>query len=810
MNTTPFERVPPTLALLLLASCSLFSDSGAYTAGGACGGKSQPCCNVAPICQAGASCTNGVCATCGAIDGPCCSGSTCEAGAACDGSTNQCKACGNAGGPCCAEDTCASGTRCESGTCQKCGSIGDSCCASNACGTGAVCSTGKCVSCGATGNACCSGNSCLSGATCMNGQCVGCGGVDQACCVANDRSPCGSESLICESAICRRCGEVGEKCCSGTMCKGGATCSTSANVCVSCGSIGASCCPEGSACQAGAVCAGAMCVACGNVEGAACCANDACTASTLTCVADGTQKTCRKCGGEREPCCALDTCGTGATLLTCLAGTCSPCGTLNAPCCSGATVCDSKLLVCEPNSNQCAECGKPGTTCCADSVCTSNDAQMASCKAGKCEPCGQPGQACCASSPQCSFATCDTANATCKGCVAKLDVGDAHGCALRDDGTMLCWGNNEYGQLGDGTSTNRLTPVPVLGLPADKKILDFSAGGNHTCAILEDKSLWCWGRNKEGQLGRGVFAGGAIVDPMRVSDLDSVERVSAGWYHTCAIRSTDKSLWCWGNSAAGQVGSGGSVAGTNWPAADDPPEPHYNVPQAVLAPSAASGQFRDVVWVSAVDRNTCAVTSDGKVYCWGRGKFGALGNGEKDSTSSPVRAGPLTAGFDVAKVVGGQMHSCALAKDGSKVWCWGANDNGQLGLGLPPSESTFGQPTLVPLPAGKKAVDLVGGTINSCVLFEDGILHCWGQNNYGQVGNRSTLGDDTGVGTPTAVTAAENRKFKAVSIGLYNVCAILNLNDIWCFGDNYWGQLGNGTTTATAKDPAVATRLTCL
>lgn len=231
-----------------------------------------------------------------------------------------------------------------------------------------------------------------------------------------------------------------------------------------------------------------------------------------------------------------------------------------------------------------------------------------------------------------------------------LDAGQAHACLVTAGGGLRCWGNNGYGQLGDGSSTTRLKAVAVTGVDA---VRIFSAGGSHTCAVTSGGGVTCWGSNESGQLGTG----GSFYEstPAEVVGLGSVRAVSAGADHTCAVTS-DGGVMCWGSNESGQLG-------------DD-----SGIDQATPVVVAGLGSVQAI---SAGGNHTCAVTSDGGVSCWGSNKSGQLGDGTRINRSTPVEVARLGS---VQAISAGGNHTCAVIGDRS-VSCWGNNESGQLGNG---------------------------------------------------------------------------------------------------------------------------------
>jgi len=236
-----------------------------------------------------------------------------------------------------------------------------------------------------------------------------------------------------------------------------------------------------------------------------------------------------------------------------------------------------------------------------------------------------------------------------------IAAGGWHTCAMVAAGGVMCWGDNYYGQLGDGTRTNRHAPVGVSGLASG--VASISAGRYHTCALMVTGGVKCWGRNVEGQLG----SGGAKrwrTTPAGVTGLTSgVAEVSAGGWHTCALLRLG-GLRCWGANSYGQLGDGTTTRRR--------------------VPTRVSGLWSGVAAVSAGSWHTCALMDVGAVMCWGNNAYGRLGDGTTTERHAPVDVSHLSSG--AADISAGTAHTCALVSGGS-VKCWGYNAYGQLGDG---------------------------------------------------------------------------------------------------------------------------------
>jgi alpha-tubulin suppressor-like RCC1 family protein len=317
-----------------------------------------------------------------------------------------------------------------------------------------------------------------------------------------------------------------------------------------------------------------------------------------------------------------------------------------------------------------------------------------------------------------------------------VDAGLDHTCAVLQPGSVWCWGFNPSGQLGDGTTTNQLVPVetsltaankdicsfPVGGVPCDAAT-QVSAGGAHTCAVLVDQTIDCWGDNAFGQLGLGVF-GGATSTPTPVHGLPGPAlSVSAGDTHTCAVIK-NLGVWCWGNGTAGSLGYGGTTS------------------QALPIRVAFSdiGPQPDLVSAGG-NSSTCATLSDHSVWCWGFNGNVQVGDGTTTERDVPTRSTMATA----TALGTGYSHVCvADATENPGIACWGNNGYGALGNNYGSIQSLTPQV----LARGGSFSSIDSSPLHSCATDRIAV-YCWGDNTHLKLGDPALNGN--GVGLPHKV-----------------------------------------------------------
>lgn len=346
--------------------------------------------------------------------------------------------------------------------------------------------------------------------------------------------------------------------------------------------------------------------------------------------------------------------------------------------------------------------------------------------------------------------------------VTAVSAGWSHACGLTPSGGVKCWGSNQYGQLGNNSMTSSLAPVDVQGLSTG--VASLHLGARHSCALMTDGKVKCWGGNDLGQLGDFTLTTRLVPVEARTAN---VTQMATGATHNCAAVSTG-GVWCWGDDSFNKIGN--STVGT-----------YATEPKLVTGTGTTSG-FK----VSAGLNHSC-YTLVGFGYCWGYGANGQLGNGTTASQFAPTQVTGLT---DATKIYGGYgNHTCTLTSGGG-VKCWGANVYGQLGLGTLTTYSLTPQ-VLPSLSSG--VTQLSVGQYHSCAV-QAGVAKCWGRNNYGQIGATGT----SEVAVPTAL-AGVSKPVVTVSAGFGSTCVTYTDGNTQCLGLNANGQLGDGTTNnATA------------
>jgi len=341
----------------------------------------------------------------------------------------------------------------------------------------------------------------------------------------------------------------------------------------------------------------------------------------------------------------------------------------------------------------------------------------------------------------------------------KITAGGAHTCALLADQSVQCWGTNNQGQLGNGMETDYSSrPRSVIRL--DQAVVDLGAGQNHTCAVLQNGQIQCWGANSYGELGDGTNT--LSRTPVAVNTIGSAADISVGYAHSCA-RLTTGQVHCWGQNEFGQLGDG--------------TENNRNTPVP------ASG-ISSVLEVSSGDRHTCVRTStlssgttSSSVYCWGSNEYYVVGpNAVTENQTTAVRIPGLESAREIAS---GWHTTCARLESGN-VHCWGNNREGTLGNGTTTSSSALSQVLGL---TNTSSIAVGGG--HACAILENKDVSCWGMNTGGQLGNDVRIYSTV----PVPVTGLSDAA--SVHAGYRFTCVRRTNGNMQCVGSNEWGKLGD-------------------
>jgi alpha-tubulin suppressor-like RCC1 family protein len=338
---------------------------------------------------------------------------------------------------------------------------------------------------------------------------------------------------------------------------------------------------------------------------------------------------------------------------------------------------------------------------------------------------------------------------------AAIDLGSRHSCGLLTDGSVYCWGDNTDGMLGDGTAVEQRTPVKVLDLSG---VTAISAGGAKTCAVMDDRSVRCWSSNPGGSLGTGVI--GPAATPTEIEGLEDVANLSVSATHACAVLG-DATVRCWGANLWGQLG--------NEDAGD-----------ASDTPVVVTG-LTDVAQVETGSGHTCARLTSGEVRCWGNNADHQISTSDIASSVSPLTVPEVPPAYAIAA---GGSHNCAIVEPPESFYgtilCWGANWSEQLGS---TSTLTYTEPS----PHLRGAI-IAAGHGHSCALSTQESFWCWGTNGAGQIGVGHVMSPASG-----SVEGVHMPPVVQIALGTDHSCALQQDGTARCWGDNSYGQLGTGT-----------------
>ena len=332
-----------------------------------------------------------------------------------------------------------------------------------------------------------------------------------------------------------------------------------------------------------------------------------------------------------------------------------------------------------------------------------------------------------------------------------IAAGGDHSLALKQDGTVWAWGDNNDGQLGDGTTERRYTPTQVPGLT---DVVAIAAGYYHSLALRQDGTVWAWGDNSHGQLGDGGSQD--RYTPAQVPGLTNVIAISAGRYHSLVLKQ-DGTVWGWGNNSAGELGDGRSAT-------------------TKRTPVQAQGLTNVIAIAAGFDRSY-AIKQDGTVWGWG---FGGLGDGKEQHSYVPIQIPALT---DAIAISSEFLAAHAVKQDGT-VWGWAImNASGLVGDG-----TTEDRLTPVQLPGLIDIVTVSNKYTHALALKSDGTVWAWGVNGSGQ------LGDGTTSSKYAPIQVSGLTDVIAISVGKYHSLVLKQDGTVWSWGSNSYGQLGDGTT----------------
>lgn len=348
-----------------------------------------------------------------------------------------------------------------------------------------------------------------------------------------------------------------------------------------------------------------------------------------------------------------------------------------------------------------------------------------------------------------------------------VSAGGLHACGLTSDGAAYCWGDNQFGQLGNGEFIDSNTPVEVAG---EHMFTQISAGTVHTCGVTAAGAAYCWGRNLEGRLGDGTSSmTTGTPTPVLVLGGQSWAEISAGSTHTCGVTAAG-SAYCWGGNFLGVLGDGTNT--------------DSNVPVAVSGGLALSD-------ISAGTRFSCGLSTTGAAYCWGSNFFGSLGDGTNIDSNVPVA---VSGGHAFVEVSAGENHGCGLTGL-TAAHCWGGGLFGALGDGTNTDSN-------VPVAVSGALLfsDIVAGESHTCGVTPDDTAFCWGANEMS-----GKLGDGTNTNSNMPVAVSGGLEIVQISAGISHTCGVTPAGEVYCWGRNDEGQLGDGTNTQSSVPVAVAT-----
>ena len=388
-----------------------------------------------------------------------------------------------------------------------------------------------------------------------------------------------------------------------------------------------------------------------------------------------------------------------------------------------------------------------------------------------------------------------------------ISAGENHTVALKSDGSVWTWGMNSYGQLGDGTVSQRSSPVRVVGSGGAgwlQDVTEVAAGLDYTLALKSDKTVWAWGNGPGSDVTYGGLGDGTTstrTSPVQVKGqggygfLTDVIAIASGHGHKVALKDNG-TVWTWGRNSYGQLGDGTTTV------------PNYPVQ---VRGENGNGYLGDVIAIAAVGCvHTTVVKRDGTVWTWGYNEHGQLGDGTTIQRTTPVQVkdtndstGFLTRVIAVASGGDEDGHTLALKENGT-VWAWGYNEHGQLGDGSTTNRSTAVQVRGVGGTGYLNGVIAISGgshSDHSAALLADGTVVAWGINTDGQLGDGSMTRRTTPVRVVNAGGSAAFSDVVAIAGGRLHQVALKKDGTVWTWGNNDHGQLGNGSAGTSRFNP---------
>ncbi len=317
----------------------------------------------------------------------------------------------------------------------------------------------------------------------------------------------------------------------------------------------------------------------------------------------------------------------------------------------------------------------------------------------------------------------------------------------------------------DGFQGNEYVPVPVA---TDTRFTTITAGALHTCGIDRAGKAWCWGNDYKGRLGDGKDDQASEYKPVAVAGTHRFTTLAASWSQTCGVDTAGKA-WCWGSDADGKLGDG-----------DDGQADEYS-------PVAVAGGHTFTT-LAGGNTQTCGIDTAGTAWCWGRDDRGQVGDGD-DGQGNEYAPVAVASGVKFTSVTAGNLHTCGLDTAGT-AWCWGS-DYGSLGDGDDGQADEYSPVTVA---GGHTFTTLTAGKEHTCGVDTNGMAWCWGADGSGTLGHR---GDDRSGNTyrapePTPVTVAGGHPWNAVAAGYEHTCGVDTTGAAWCWGDDGFGQVGDG------------------